>query len=181
MFRARFHDINSCRLDAGMTKQVGQLRDIFFDVVNVRKWCRSCAGTLTAPLLWPVHTGPCCFQTRGRGVFRGRTLPVESGVCGTFCSPSSFGTGDAAFSLQRILSLRLRTAWLNCNSDTRCRSSRLSRAAVGCACCQWRGRRRAGGNTQHGKARGPGRQRSCADTLMAWPCPPGCRCSLGSR
>ena len=34
MFCARFHDIDSRRLDAGMTKQVGQLRDIFFDVVE---------------------------------------------------------------------------------------------------------------------------------------------------
>ena len=34
MFRARFHDIDPRRLDAGMTKQVSQLRDIFFDVVE---------------------------------------------------------------------------------------------------------------------------------------------------
>ena len=34
MFRAGFHDIDPRRLDAGMTKQVGQLRDIFFDVVK---------------------------------------------------------------------------------------------------------------------------------------------------
>ena len=34
MFRARFHDIDPRRLDAGMTKKVGQLRDIFFDVVE---------------------------------------------------------------------------------------------------------------------------------------------------
>ena len=34
VFRARFHDINSRRLDAGMTKQVRQLRDIFFEIVE---------------------------------------------------------------------------------------------------------------------------------------------------
>ena len=34
MFCAGFHDINSCRLDAGMTEQVRQFRDIFFEVVK---------------------------------------------------------------------------------------------------------------------------------------------------
>ena len=34
MFGARFHDIDPRRLDAGMAKQVSQLRDIFFDVVE---------------------------------------------------------------------------------------------------------------------------------------------------
>ena len=34
VFRARFHDINSCRLDAGVAKQVRQLRDIFFEIVE---------------------------------------------------------------------------------------------------------------------------------------------------
>ena len=34
MFCAGFHDTNSCRLDAGMTEQVRQFRDIFFEVVK---------------------------------------------------------------------------------------------------------------------------------------------------
>ena len=34
MFCAGFHDINSCRLDAGMTEQVRQFRDVFFEVVK---------------------------------------------------------------------------------------------------------------------------------------------------
>ena len=34
MFCAGFHDINSCRLDARMTEQVRQFRDIFFEVVK---------------------------------------------------------------------------------------------------------------------------------------------------
>ena len=34
MFCAGFHDINSCRLDAGTTEQVRQFRDIFFEVVK---------------------------------------------------------------------------------------------------------------------------------------------------
>ena len=34
MFGARFHDINSRRLDAGVAKQVRQLRDIFFEIVK---------------------------------------------------------------------------------------------------------------------------------------------------
>ena len=34
MLRARFHNIDPRRLDAGMTKQVGQLRDVFFEVIE---------------------------------------------------------------------------------------------------------------------------------------------------
>ena len=34
MFRARFHDIDPRCLDAGVAKQVRQLRDIFFDAVK---------------------------------------------------------------------------------------------------------------------------------------------------
>ena len=34
VFGARFHDIDPRRLDAGMAKQVSQLRDIFFDIIE---------------------------------------------------------------------------------------------------------------------------------------------------
>ena len=34
MLGAGFHNIDSCRLDAGMSQHIRQLRDIFFDAVK---------------------------------------------------------------------------------------------------------------------------------------------------
>ena len=60
MFRARFHDIDPRRLDAGMTKQVSQLRDIFFDVVERprEQMAQVVREYVSARILWRARTAP---------------------------------------------------------------------------------------------------------------------------
>ena len=75
MFRARFHDIDPRRLDAGMTKQVSQLRDIFFDVVERprEQMAQVVRNTFRADTLARSHSALNSFQT----VTRQRGLPLR--------------------------------------------------------------------------------------------------------
>ena len=77
MFGARFHDINSCRLDAGMAKQVRQLRDIFFEIV--KRPGKQVAQVVGEHLL-PRHIGAAAQgfeQLPDRDPAEGLALPGE--------------------------------------------------------------------------------------------------------
>ena len=75
MFCAGFHDINSCRLDAGMTEQVRQFRDIFFEVVKCPR--------KQVPQVVGEHLGGRYPRRRANGLhlrpdlLSGQSLPVS--------------------------------------------------------------------------------------------------------
>ena len=77
VFGARFHDINSRRLDAGVTKQVRQLRDIFFEIVE--RPGKQVAQVVGEHLL-PCHIGAAAQgfeQLPDRDPAEGLALPGE--------------------------------------------------------------------------------------------------------
>ena len=77
MFRARFHDIDPRRLDAGVAKQVRQLRDIFFEIVE--RPGKQVAQVVGEHLL-PRHVGTAAQgfeQLPDRAPAEGLALPGE--------------------------------------------------------------------------------------------------------
>lgn len=174
MFCAGFHDINSCRLDAGMTEQVRQFRDIFFEVV---KCPRKQVPQVVEENFLPGHISALAqgfeqFPDRYAAQRLANTgKKHRTGMNAVFLAPT--GQAVAELSGQQDLPAfafaadrRLVPADGFCRDKLQFRHgyrwSKALPAAVGCACCRRRVRRSAGGNTRRGSVPGQGRRRSCA-------------------